>query len=551
MSNPAPVLTTEVSTGGRRFFFLGVAPKANFDPKAAENAGFAVLKDRPKPGDPSPSLPWHWTWYMTRSPYGAAVFAQYADDKTKKILQPVLTAVELSRARDSIDDFPVPPDEAYLPFQRAGIQYALLHRHVLIADEMGLGKTVQALGVANAIGAKRILIVCPASIRMQWLSQCRRWLLNGRSRYIYPIMTGKAPDKRDADVIIVSYDLARNKKIWDALMSRTYDLTILDEAHYLKNYSADRTKAVLGGWASKPGVVDRSKKVVALTGTPLPNRPRELFPLIRALDWDLIERMSYRHFVQIYNPDIKVRDHVVGQTTKHLAELQMRLRAGLMIRRTKAEVATELPAKTYEVIEVEKTGAIKKALEAESLLSIDPLRVARLSLEQQSALNSVRREMGVAKVPLVVNHIQMLLEGGSGKLVVFAWHRDVIAGICEGLRAKRIGAVSLTGQTPGAQRMKIVDAFCNDPKALVFVAQLQAGGTGVDGLQRVSSVAVFAECSWTFGDNEQAADRLHRGGQALPVTVQFLVAPGSLDARVLTTALHKCKVANAALDKRG
>lgn len=552
MSNPEPILTTAVSASGRRLFFLGIPPRARLDRKAIEDAGFAVMKDRPRPGEPAPDLPVHWDWWVSSSMYGAAVFYRYATPETRRVLTPVATAIELSRAKDSIDDYPCPPGEAYLPFQRAGIQYAMMHRHVLIADEMGLGKTVQAIGVANAMGAKSILVICPASIRTQWVSQLRRWLVDGKSKFIYAVMTGNDKGYKTADIVVISYDLMRNKEAREWLSKRSFDLVILDEAHYLKNHGAERTKAVLGGWAgSKTGLISRAKKVVALTGTPLPNRPRELYTLLRALNWDLIDRMTYPHFVHVYNPDVRVRNLIVGQTTKRLAELQMRLRAGFMIRRTKAEVATELPAKTYEVIELDKTGAIKKALVAESMLSIDPLKVSRLSIEQQSQVNRVRREMGIAKVPSVVAHIEMLLEGGAEKLVVFAWHREVIALICQGLQAKGYMSVALTGQTPAAQRMKLVDAFCTNPDLRVFVAQLQAGGAGIDGLQRVANIAVFAECSWVFGDNEQAADRLHRGGQALPVTVQFLVAPGSLDAKVLTAALLKCKVANAALDKRG
>ena len=488
--------------------------------------------------------------WVTASPYGAALFHEWADASAAAALADVLTRVALSRARDSVDDYPCPAGEQYLPFQRAGIQYALAHDRVLIADEMGLGKTVQALGVANAIGAKSILVVCPASIRRQWINQARRWLLNGKHIYAYPVMNGGDKVPARAGLITVSYDLLRSKKVFEQLVARTYDLLVLDEAHYVKNYKAARTRAVFGT-RDRPGIVDRAKRVVALTGTPLLNRPEELYSIVRSFAWHAIDRASYADFVDNYDPPVLVRGSVVGHQPQRLAELQMRLRAHVMIRRTKAEVATELPAKTYEIIEVEETGEIRKALQAESLLAIDPLHVSRLTADDRAKVTAARREMGLAKAPHVVEHVLLLLDGGVDKLVVFAWHRDVISAIAVGLERRGKRCFILTGATPGSERDRVVADFVGYQGQAVFIAQLVAGGAGIDGLQHAANVAVFAECSWTFGHNEQAADRLHRGGQALPVTVQFIVAPKSLDARVLTAALTKYRLAHVTLDKKG
>jgi hypothetical protein len=146
---------------------------------------------------------------------------------------------EASR-RTSLDiALPAPEGLDYLPYQRAGIAYGLDHPNVLFADEMGLGKTIQAIGVCNADASlKSILILCPASLRLNWLREWKKW-------YVHPhrvcIAEGRLPP---SDVVIVNYDVL--KKHIHEIHARQWDALICDEAHYLKNYKAQRTKLVLG-----------------------------------------------------------------------------------------------------------------------------------------------------------------------------------------------------------------------------------------------------------------------------------------------------------------
>ena len=140
----------------------------------------------------------------------------------------------------------------------------------------------------------------------------------------------------------------------------------------------------------------------------------------------------------------------------------------------------------------------------------------------------------------------MLLSGGVEKVVVFAHHRSVMAALTEKLA--RFGVVSIGGGTTPLQRAHAVASFQNEPGVRVFLGQLQAAGVGIDGLQTVASHVVFAEASWTPGENEQCVDRLHRHGQYSGVLAQFLVAPGSLDERILGTAIRKHHVIHDVLD---
>jgi len=528
-------------------WYLGAPPQDDRAAAAARDANLVKVEWH------SARLSPDWVWWGTRSRWSAAVFTEVADRAALDALGDLAVDHWLSRATDAIDDYPVPPGLQYLPFQRAGIQFAVTRRHALIADEMGLGKTVQALGVANAIGARSILIICPASIRRQWVNMCRTWLLNGNKWFIQVIEKSSEKISPAARIVIVSYTMISiGGLLADALFSREYDLAILDEAHYLKNHTSARTHIILGAWQEKRNrcVMDCAKKVIALTGTPLPNRPREIYTLLRAFNWDAIGRQSYDKFCERFNPLVKTSNGATYEKVFFPLELGSRVRS-MMIRRLKADVAPQLPDKTYEIVEVPDNAAIRTALRAESLLTIDVkslLGGERVSIEERAAVAATRRQMGIAKVPRVVEHVEMVLDGGVQKLVLFCWHHEVIDLIAAILDQKGLPAVTLSGRTPASRRQAVIAKFVEDPSVRVVIAQITSGGVGVDGLQNAASVAVFAECSWTFADNEQAADRLHRHGQRYPVTVQFLVADRSLDQKVLTTALRKARNVFAVLD---
>lgn len=150
-------------------------------------------------------------------------------------------AIEASRATDADVDIPVPAGLAYLPYQRAGIAYCMERDGALIGDDMGLGKSIQAVGVINAdVDCKRVLVICPASIKLNWQKELRKWLTR-------PLSVGIAEGSAfpDTDVVIINYDIvARHRPAIDAI---EWDLLVADESHYLKNDKAQRTKAVLGG----------------------------------------------------------------------------------------------------------------------------------------------------------------------------------------------------------------------------------------------------------------------------------------------------------------
>lgn len=496
--------------------------------------------------------------YFTHDPYAALPFWKHADESAKSPLATLRTDYERSWASEfSGQPFPTPPGKILAPFQAAGVDYCLSRRHALIGDQPGLGKTMQAIVVANATNAKRVLVVCPANVRLQWRARIREWSTIPRVG-VYPILKSSDGVNPHANYVIISYELARSPVIHGVLAAMKWDLVVIDEAHYLKTIDAKRTQALFGGGLGafkNNALTQNAERIVALTGTPLPNRPRECYTVVRSLCWDAIDWASEDAFKFKFNPSvqhIKI-DQTTGQMTRfneertgRLPELQCRLRCNVMVRRLKRDVQKQLPEVQYELTYVEPDGAISRALRAESLLGIDPLKMSGLSMAIEGQVSTVRREMGEAMAARVVEHVSMLIDGGVDKVLLFAHHRSVIAELEKGLG--KYGVVTIVGGVSPVRKNDLVQRFRTDPSVRVCLGNMVAMGTGTDGLQDVCDLAVFAEASWVPGDNEQCVDRLHRMGQTGSVLAQFMVAPGSFAERVLGTAIQKTQDIHATLD---
>ncbi len=480
-------------------------------------------------------------------------------------------AGEASRATDAELTLPAPPGLSYLGYQRAGIAYALTHPTCLIADEMGLGKTVQALGLINAdpsIGSA--LIVCPASLKVNWSREARRWLVR-------PMGVGIAGEAFPArtPVVIVNYEQLR--KFRGAIRARTWDLAVFDEAHYCKNPQAQRTIEVFGQRAwTNPATGKRREHVAPiparrrlfLTGTPILNRPVELWPLLKAMGWEWLpfvtrycEAVQRRAGKKLVWDTSGPKDPTKPETRARLDELQRRLREQFMVRRLKADVLTELPPKRRQIIEVSAGGAARQVQAELALLrqlapeaSADEYldAVSRLGQGQFGAfgeLSRIRHEIALAKIPAVVEHVTECLES-SAKLVLFNHHKDALYATREALSQAGIKSVALTGDMTGpagmAARQRAVDDFQGDPSVRVFCGTIDAAGVGLT--LTAASHVVFGELAWVPGKMSQAEDRCHRLGQRDSVLVQHLVFEGSLDALIAQTLVRKQSIIEAALD---
>lgn len=443
-----------------------------------------------------------------------------------KELQSVLTNIERSLAKTPSY---LEPDGLY-PYQAAGVecmseQFALGRANMLLADQPGLGKTPQTARLADVMGWKNLLVICPASLRLNWVREIERWRKAG-SEPVAVLDSKRFP--KPGCTVVVSYDIFVRPHWADVLSLYPFDALVCDESHYLKNIDAKRTKAILG----KEGLYKQIRNTLLLSGTPIPNRAHELFKIVKLFAkeafpwsyWDFCGR--YHQYVLDGKP----------RGSRNEDDLYTRLRgSGFMLRRRKEDVLKDLPPKTHQLVVFPADGSTRKVLQREREFSAQ--EIIQHGVPVGTSLPEVRREMGIAKAPVCASYVAGLLDGGLEKVVCAAHHTDVIARIAHDLR--EYGVVVVQGDTRPRKRQEAVDRFQTDPQVRVFVGQLTAAGTGIT-LTAASDV-VFVEASWVPGENEQMLDRCHRIGQVSPVLAHYLVVEGSLDAKILGTAAGKAE----------
>ena len=462
------------------------------------------------------------------------IVKRYSDD---------LDILEKSQAVDSDKNYPVPAGLDYYGYQKAGIEYCLDKDNILIGDEMGLGKTVQAIGVINVNKPKDVLIVSPASLKLNWKKELETWLVDKRE--VQVIMSGKDNLDEKQDIVIVNYDVLQK---YQELLDKKWSLVIMDEVHYLKNPDAQRTKAALS--------VQADKKIM-LTGTPIPNRPIEIQAVAGYLDDKSFgNRFGFgKRYASLHKKQVTRNKSVWDWSgASNLDELQRRLRQSFMIRRKKDEVLKDLPAKVKQIIEL-PYESYKKEIKAEYSAfedynnknknpNVDPYS---LDADQFStsidfaSMSSQRKATAEKKVKAVVEH----LESFNEPVVVMAHHRDVIAQLEAELIKQDKKVVVLTGEKNQVERNEAVEAF-QSGRADVFIGSIKAAGVGLT-LTRASKM-VFAELDWVPSDIAQAEDRIHRIGQESSVLIQYIVVESSLDAVFAKKIVDKTKVAARALD---
>lgn len=449
-------------------------------------------------------------------------------------------AVRVAASRATTSDFQVQGLRGELmPFQRAGVEYAVKSKRLFIADEMGLGKTVQALATVQALNAYPVLVVCPASLKINWKREAQKWLPKDKT---VEVLRGRSTHKPNADVVIINYDILES---WVSKFSQ-FESVIYDESHYCKNPKAKRTRAAIA-------IADRIEgPVLCLTGTPVLNNPTELTAQLRILGR-----------LKEFGGAMKFREQFQG--TKHLAELNRKLRATMYVRRRKIDVLTELPPKRWSDVVVEPSGeAFKKYQEAEAdLISYlanqakenafkagattaearESALIAAMkaqAAEQLVAVNTLKRLSADAKYSATIEWIDNFL-ATDNKLIVFTWHKSIADRL-----ANHYGAVKLTGDTSTDERAHNVDTFQNDPNCRLFVSTMKAGGVGIT-LTAASDV-LFIEQGWTPADMDQAADRAHRIGQRDSVTAWTLIAEGTIDEDIKELINYKRGLVEASTD---
>ncbi|MEA2401092.1 MAG: SWI/SNF-related matrix-associated actin-dependent regulator of chromatin subfamily A-like protein 1 [Thermoleophilaceae bacterium] len=417
------------------------------------------------------------------------------------------------------------------PFQRAGVRYALERRRTFIADEQGLGKTVQALAAIEADDAFPAVVVCPASMKLMWEREGSRWLpnrsiavLDGRTERTWTEETAKA------EIVVLNYDILEAHA--ERLARLQPRALVLDESHYVKNPGARRTKAAVRLAEGLPEDALR----LALTGTPILNRPEELISQLRALgrlrDFGSGARLS-RRFRAAASDD----------------RLHWNLRAHCYVRRTKRQVLPQLPAKRHDTVPVLLSNEQEYRLAERDVVAwlqtlpldlrtLDAKVAAALRAEQLVRLNNLRQLAVAGKLPTALAWIADFLASGE-PLVVFAEHVATQHAVLERFPE----AAHILGADSTEKRQRAVDAFQREDGPQLIVCSMKAASQGLT-LTRASNVA-FLELDWTPARHDQAEDRLHRIGQESAVTAWYLLAPDTIDETMAELLERKRSVIDA------
>lgn len=416
-----------------------------------------------------------------------------------------------------------------LPFQEIGRDFLAHRKAALLADDMGLGKTVQAIEAAKLIPYQNGLILCPLNAR-------RTWALTLRSQhptaFVKELTTSKAvPDPTAYNVI--NYDIVWREPLLTQLKQFKWGVMIGDEAHFLKNHESKRTVKVLG----RKGLYNHCVYRWMLTGTPVQNRPIELYPMLRSLAPEALS--VYRDF---YRFAFKFCSGFQGPFgfdatgSSNIPELA-NLLSSVMLRRMKEDVLPELPGVVFDKVYLDPTDKLMKLVTAES----------RAAAVNDGTVGSIRQGLGLLKIKPTVDHLKTILQE-KDKVVVFTWHREVAHGIHDAFASS---SVMFTGQQNANAKEESKRMFREDKRIKVFIGQITAAGSAIDGLQQVCDTCVFAELTYVPGQIMQCIDRLRRIGQDNSVQAQFLIAEDSEDEKLVNTLADKHKVIKRIQNEKG
>ncbi len=414
-------------------------------------------------------------------------------------------------------------------FQEIGRDFLAARKSALLADEMRLGKTPQVITACDKLGAKRVLVVCPATVKIHWARSFQEW--GEIPRRIQLVQGKKATIYNDCDVVIINYDIVWAPEIKKQLLKLDFAVGVCDESHYLAGKKSKRTTAMLSTKDRTP-ILSRCQYRWFTTGTPVTSRPRELYPILASCAPEVIAPyLSYTAFTRRYCGGYWDGVQWVDKGATNTAELNERLHKNFMLRRLRKDVLKELPT-IHQLIPIEKKGRYLESLVAKELTWEKD--VAKYQSMGGEEIATVRRELAMLKIPEAVKHIKHLLTIEE-KLVVFAYHRDVMHELHDHLA----GSVLVMGGTSLNKRQAAIDKFTDDPKCRVFLGQITAAGVGID-LCSAHNI-LFVESSWVPGEIDQASDRCSGIKQSLQVTAQYMVIEGSLEEHMLRTVIDKKK----------
>jgi superfamily II DNA or RNA helicase len=437
-----------------------------------------------------------------------------------------------------------------LPYQLDGIAFAAGTGRAVLADEMGLGKTIQAIGAAELLareaGIRKVLIICPASVKSQWRNEIYRWgdrdvqLIAGQ-------LAGRAAQYRNnCFFTICNYEQVLKDIL--AIEQVPWDLIVLDEGQRIKNWEAKTSRVIKGL---------KSRFALVLSGTPLENRLDELYSVVQFID-DRRLGPGFRFFNQ--HRILDDTGKVIGY--RNLDQLRERLRP-ILLRRTRVDVRLEVPERTTEIVRIPPTEeqkilhdshmqTVAQIVAKKYLTEMDLLRLRMALLMCRMAANGtflVTKDKDQANWSSKLERLAALLDDiaaeASRKVVLFSEWTTMLDLIEPLLTERQLDFVRLDGSVPQKQRQALVERFQTEPSCRLFLTT-NAGSTGLN-LQAANTV-INVDLPWNPAVLEQRIGRAHRMGQTQQVQVFILVTEQTLEEDLLETLSAKKDLALAALD---
>ena len=407
----------------------------------------------------------------------------------------------------------------------------------LLADEMGLGKTFEALQwLQNHPEIRPVIVICPAFLKWVW-ETIASLHFNMRGE----VLEGTKPQKirliKNKNFLIINYEILQ---YWHTYLEKLKpQALIIDECHYQKSRRAKRTKAV-------KKLSKKIPHIICISGTPLVNRPAELWTTLNLIRPD--EFPSFILFAFRYCKPIMTPWGWQYKGANNLKELHRKLNSLMMIRRLKKDVLKELPDKTRYIIPLdiedgeEYDEAVTNFIRWLSKISISRAKKAKRA-KKLVQMGYLKRLAAKLKMKSVLKWVDYFLRENNGKLVLYCTHREIIKILHK--RYQKISVI-VDGSITGKNRILAVRSFQSNKKIRIFIGNIKAAGVGIT-LTAASSLA-FVEMDWVPGNHTQAEDRIHRIGQKSAATIYYLVAKDTIEENLCKLIQKKQAILSATLD---
>jgi SWI/SNF-related matrix-associated actin-dependent regulator 1 of chromatin subfamily A len=427
---------------------------------------------------------------------------------------PKVAMVKDNKVKDVVIDYEKYSHRPPLEHQKEAIKSLVENKKFILADDMGLGKTTSTIIAALETGAKKILIICPASLKINWQREIENYSNRPTS-----IIEGKKWE--DSDFIIINYDIIKNfhdeKKKSDSVLLKTkFDLVIIDEAHYIQNKQAQRTKLI-------NDFVSNVDRLWLLTGTPITSRPINYFNLLNLIECPVAKNwMAYvKRYCNGFQFQAGRRKIWNVSGASNLEELRDRT-APLVLRRLKENVL-DLPDKIITPVYLRLKSKEYEALMGEYYDWYDKNGESDSLTLQFTKLTKVRQVIAEEKVPSTIEICENIVEQGK-KVIVFTNFTKTLEMILEHFGKK---AVRLDGQMSQKERQMSVDRFQNEDDVMVFVGNIKAAGVGIT--LTAGEAVVMNDLSFLPSDHSQAEDRSYRYGQKNNVLVYYPIFDNTVE----------------------